>query len=104
MRARALGVDVLAQGDQLATVDCAAAELTRYAKKIIAIQTKDVAPNGTTAEDGWTATGDGIINWAALAPLFHQTAATHLVTEHDNPADWRRFAKRSVDHLRGLGI
>lgn len=81
-----------------------AAELVRYADRIIAIQTKDMAPKGTVVEDGWAATGDGIIDWAALAPLFRETAATHLVTEHDNPSDWRRFAQRSIDHLRGLGL
>ena len=78
------------------------AELLRYKDKIVIIQTKDTAPPGTTAEDGWTATGDGIIDWAALVPLFGQTAATHLVTEHDNPADWRAFARRSIDHLRRI--
>ncbi len=81
-----------------------AAELVRYKDKIVAIQTKDTAPAGTPQDDGWTATGDGIINWAALAPLFRDTAASHLVTEHDNPSDWRAFARRSLDHLRGIGL
>lgn len=81
-----------------------AAELARYADKIVAIQTKDTAPLGTVADDGWTATGDGIINWAALAPRFRTTRATHLVTEHDNPADWRAFASRSLSHLRRIGL
>lgn len=81
-----------------------AAELARYADRIIAIQTKDTAPRGTDFDDGWTATGDGIIDWPALAPLFHQTRATHLVTEHDNPSDWQRFARRSIDSLKALGL
>jgi sugar phosphate isomerase/epimerase len=80
------------------------AELTRYAGRILVIQTKDPAPAGIVAEDGWAATGDGIINWAALAPLIRATAAHHLCTEHDNPADWRRFAKRSINHLRAIGL
>ena len=81
-----------------------AAELRRYAGRIVAIQLKDTAPLGTAEEDGWTATGDGIIDWAALKPLMEQTAATHIVAEHDNPADWRRFASRSIDHMRALGL
>lgn len=81
-----------------------AAELTRYAGRIAAIQTKDTAPPGTTADDGWTATGDGIIDWEKLVPLFKKTAADHIVTEHDNPSDWRRFAERSIDKLRALGL
>ncbi len=81
-----------------------AEELKRYAKQILVIQTKDPAPTGTQSEDGWTATGDGTINWSKLAPLIRSTSAHHLCTEHDNPADWRRFAKRSIDHLRSIGL
>ena len=81
-----------------------AAELARYKDRIVAIQVKDTAPLGTVADDGWTATGDGIIDWAALAPLFRQTAASHIVTEHDNPSDWQSFARRSIQYLRKLGI
>jgi sugar phosphate isomerase/epimerase len=52
---------------------------------------------------GWTATGDGIIDWAALVPLFR---ATRPITssEHDNPGNWKQFAERSINHLRGLGL
>ena len=81
-----------------------AAELQRFADRIGVIQTKDTAPLGTLREGGWTATGDGIIDWAALVPLFRASRADHLVTEHDNPSDWRRFAKRSINHLRELGL
>jgi sugar phosphate isomerase/epimerase len=80
------------------------ADLIRYKDKIVAIQTKDTAPPGTQADDGWTATGDGVIDWSTLAPLFRETAATHLVTEHDNPSDWRVFASRSLTHLRQIGL
>jgi sugar phosphate isomerase/epimerase len=81
-----------------------AAELERFKDRIGVIQTKDMAPLGTKAEDGWAATGDGIIDWKALKPLFEASKADHLVTEHDNPADWRQFAKRSINHLRQLGL
>jgi sugar phosphate isomerase/epimerase len=81
-----------------------AAELTRYADRIIAIQLKDTAPPGETRDDGWTATGDGIIDWAALVPLFKRTAADHIVAEHDNPGDWQRFAERSIRHMQDLGL
>jgi hypothetical protein len=78
--------------------------VARYADQILVIQTKDMAPKGAGTEDGWTATGDDVIDWATLAPLFRATDAHHLCCEHDNPADWRRFAKRSIDHLRALGL
>lgn len=81
-----------------------APELKRYADRILVIQTKDLARSGTETEDGWAATGDGVIDWPALAPLFRETAAHHLCVEHDNPTDWRRFAKRSYDHIRSIGL
>jgi sugar phosphate isomerase/epimerase len=73
-----------------------AAELARYADRIWAIQVKDTAPFGTEQDDGWTATGDGIIDWAKLWPLFLRTNADHFVVEHDNPSDWQSFARRSL--------
>lgn len=81
-----------------------AAELVRYANRIAFIQMKDTAPPGVTADDGWTATGDGIIDWPALLPLMRKTAAEHIVAEHDNPADWQRFADRSINYMRSLGL
>ena len=81
-----------------------AAELRTFAHRIGIIQTKDTAPQGTKPDDGWVATGDGIIDWASLVPLFRATTADHIVTEHDNPSDWRRFAERSIDHLKTLGL
>ena len=81
-----------------------AAELVKFADQIWAIQVKDTAPIGTRLDDGWTATGDGIIDWTALAPLFSKTKADHLVTEHDNPSDWQSFARRSIQYLKHLGV
>ena len=80
-----------------------AAELARFADRILAIQPKDTAPLGTKKDDGWTATGDGIIDWKSLWPLFPKTKADHIVVEHDNPSDWRVFAQRSYDYLKKLG-
>lgn len=81
-----------------------AAELARYASRILVIQTKDMAPPGTLTDDGWAATGDEIINWANLVAHVRASAAHHLCTEHDSPGDWHQFAKRSYDHLRSLGL
>ncbi len=105
---------ILGQGqDVLFEIDCGwvtragadpAAELVRYADRIAFIQMKDTAPAGTTTDDGWTATGDGIIDWPALVPLMRKTAAEHIVAEHDNPTDWQRFAGRSISYMRSLGL
>ncbi len=80
------------------------AEITRYADRIRIIQLKDTAPPGTIEDGGWAATGDGIVDWKALAPLFATTSADHLVAEHDDPGDWQRFARRSIDYTRSQGL
>ncbi|MBI1774974.1 MAG: sugar phosphate isomerase/epimerase [Proteobacteria bacterium] len=77
-------------------------ELQRFAERITIIQTKDMAPLGTVEEDGWTATGDGIIDWKALWPLFLSTPVEYFVVEHDDPADWARFAERSYRYLKRI--
>lgn len=74
-------------------------ELKRYAPRISSIQVKDTAPIGTEVEDGWTAPGDGIIDWNSLWPAFAATEAEFLVVEHDNPADWRATAERALHFL-----
>ena len=79
-------------------------EFERYGDRIFAIQVKDTAPDGFLEEDGWTATGDGIIDWMSLRPSFYQTPATYIVVEHDNPADWKRFAERSIRYVRQIGL
>lgn len=79
-----------------------AQELQRYADRITTIQLKDTAPAGTALDEGWVPTGDGIIDWQTLYPLFADTKADTLVVEHDNPTDWKVLAKRSVDYIRTL--
>ncbi|MDB5527456.1 MAG: Sugar phosphate isomerase [Devosia sp.] len=79
-----------------------AQELMKYADRITTIQLKDTAPAGTALDEGWVTTGDGIIDWKALYPLFGNTKATTLVVEHDNPSDWKVLAKRSINYIRTL--
>ncbi|WP_245461740.1 hypothetical protein [Rhizobium leguminosarum] len=38
-----------------------------------------------------------IVKFTMLAPLSREIKAEHIVTEHDNPADWRRFARPSIE-------
>lgn len=79
-----------------------AAEMTRYAKRIWAIYARDPAPPGVLADNGWTAAGDGAIDWRALWPLMQRTPADHVVVIHDNPSDWQALARRSFDFLNRL--
>lgn len=77
-------------------------ELRRYGSRMTAIQIKDTKAPGVTEEGGWAPTGDGIVDWRSLWPLFDDTPADHLVVEHDEPADWRRVAVRSLAFAKAL--
>ena len=80
-----------------------ATELRRHAERILAIQVKDTAPPGTRVDGGWTAPGDGMIDWEEVWPLLATTPADQLVVEHDNPSDWRALAQRAYDFLIARG-
>jgi sugar phosphate isomerase/epimerase len=70
--------------------------LEKYADRIRAVHVKDAARKGEKAdEDGWTDIGDGVIDWKRLLPVIEATKADLLVLEHDNPADFESFARRS---------
>ena len=79
-------------------------ELARLQDRICAIHLKDISSCGLDVEDGWTAVGDGLIDWPALVGPIKQLKLDHLVVEHDNPADWKKFASRSITYLRGIGL
>jgi sugar phosphate isomerase/epimerase len=60
------------------------------------VHIKDAAPKGEKAdEDGWTDIGTGVIDWKKLMPALQATKADLFVLEHDNPADFESFARRS---------
>ena len=80
-----------------------AEELARHADRIFGDPAEGHRAARHDAEDGWTAMGDGIVDWQTLWPLFSKTKADQIVVEHDNPADWRKFAQRSYDFLKRLG-
>jgi sugar phosphate isomerase/epimerase len=70
--------------------------LEKYRERIKAVHIKDAAPPGEKAdEDGWTNVGEGVIDWRRLLPAIEATGAELLVLEHDNPADFEGFARRS---------
>jgi sugar phosphate isomerase/epimerase len=79
-----------------------ATELRRFADRIITIHVKDVAPVGITAEDGWAAVGDGVIDWGGLLPDIEATSAILAIVEHDAPTNWKYVARRSFETLSDL--
>ncbi|MBO6637747.1 MAG: sugar phosphate isomerase/epimerase [Roseitalea sp.] len=75
--------------------------IARYAGRLAAVHLKDVAPPRSNAdEDGWTDIGHGTLDWQAIAAALKKSDVRHLVAEHDNPSDDRRFAARSIAGLR----
>ena len=77
--------------------------IERLGGRIRAAHVKDIAPDGTSAdEDGWSDVGHGTLDWTALVAALARVGCVHLVLEHDNPGDDRRFAERSIDFLKTL--
>ncbi|MEO5326102.1 sugar phosphate isomerase/epimerase [Mesorhizobium sp. CC13] len=76
--------------------------IDEFGSRIVAVHVKDIAPHGTApGEDGWCDVGDGSVDWAGLlTALRNRTPARHFVMEHDNPADFERFARRSIEAVR----
>jgi sugar phosphate isomerase/epimerase len=72
--------------------------IEEFGPRILAVHVKDIAPHGEAAdEDGWSDVGHGTVDWAGLVTtLRNRTPAKYLVMEHDNPADFERFARRSI--------
>ena len=73
--------------------------IDRYGDRILAVHVKDIAPAGEAAdEDGWADVGHGTVDWAGLIKaLKSKTKARYYVVEHDNPKDFERFARRSIE-------
>ncbi len=76
--------------------------LGRHGRRIVALHVKDLAPAGQAEdEDGWADVGYGVADWRRLRPAMAATNAGLYVAEHDNPSDFQRFARRSLDTMTG---
>ncbi len=68
-----------------------------HGHRITAAHVKDIAPRGEClAEDGWADLGQGSVDWKTIYAALKACGVQHFVMEHDNPADDRRFATRSL--------
>lgn len=75
--------------------------ISKYPTRITAVHVKDIAPKGEKAdEDGWADVGEGTLDWKALIQALSRTSVKYFVAEHDNPSDFRRFAKRSLASIQ----
>lgn len=72
--------------------------IEEFGPRIMAVHVKDIAPHGEAAnEDGWSDVGHGTVDWAGLVTALRKnTPAKYFIMEHDNPADFERFARRSI--------
>ncbi len=72
--------------------------LAKYSGRVAALHVKDIAAKAEpVVEDGWADVGHGVLNWAQIIPAGLKAGAKTLVVEHDNPADFERFARRSIE-------
>ena len=76
--------------------------IDEYGKRITAVHVKDIAPAGENAnEDGWADVGHGTVDWAGLIKAFREKSPAKIfVVEHDNPSDFERFARRSIESAK----
>ncbi len=76
--------------------------IDRFASRIVAVHVKDIALEGAAAdEDGWADVGHGTVDWRELfTALRGRTKARHFIMEHDNPSDFRSFARRSIEAVK----
>jgi sugar phosphate isomerase/epimerase len=76
--------------------------LKKYGSRITAVHVKDIAPAGQAVDEGgWADAGHGTIDWNTLQREIKTHAkAQYWVMEHDNPSDFDRFARRSLESAR----
>lgn len=78
--------------------------LRKYAGRIPAVHVKDLAPAGEAVDErGFADVGHGTMDWQALWDASVAAGAGLMIAEHDQPADWRRFATRAVASMKRLG-
>lgn len=78
--------------------------LKTYAGRIPAVHVKDVAPAGEALDEkGFADVGFGTMDWPTLWDASVEAGAQLMIVEHDQPLDWTRFARRSIQSMRQLG-
>lgn len=70
--------------------------IDRVADRVLIAHMKDVAPEGTEVEDGWADLGHGEIDWTPVYAALQKAPVELLIVEHDEPADYLRFARNSA--------
>lgn len=77
--------------------------IERYGDRMAVVRVRDFASRGHEAEGGWTDFGEGEADYPALLPRLLRLPRLHaIVIDHDHPADFAGFARRSLARLRVL--
>ena len=76
--------------------------IDKYGDRIQAVHVKDIAAEGQGLdEDGWSDVGFGTVDWRSLVDRLRQrTPARYFIMEQDNPNDFKRFARRSLETVK----
>lgn len=71
--------------------------LEKFKARLVALHVKDVAkPGESLDEDGWADVGFGMLQWPEILAAARRAGVGLLVAEHDNPSDFQRFARRTI--------
>jgi sugar phosphate isomerase/epimerase len=71
-----------------------------YGERITAVHIKDNAPKGENLDQhGQADVGAGTIKWPEVFAALKNTRCKNFIIEHDNPKDFKSFAKRSFDFV-----
>jgi sugar phosphate isomerase/epimerase len=71
-----------------------------YGDRITSVHIKDNAPKGENLDQhGQTDVGSGTIKWPEIFAALKSTRCMNYVIEHDDPKDFKSFAKRSFDFV-----
>jgi len=77
--------------------------IKRHGGRMTSVHIKDIAPEGECVdEDGWADVGHGTMDWKGLWQAVRATPCQTFVMEHDKPNDDRRFARRSIQSVKGF--
>ena len=70
------------------------------ADRITSVHIKDNAPKGENLDQhGQANVGEGIIKWTEVFAAVKNTRCKNFVIEHDNPKEFKSFAKKSFDFV-----
>ena len=77
--------------------------IDRYRGRMPLVHVKDIAPKGEKPDEaGWADVGSGILPWRELWRRCVAAGAEIGIAEHDNPSDFKRFARASAEAMRSF--